>query len=224
MQGFVPSSSSSWSSCWQPRRRWRPARSTARDPRLELCARRPLYKQFQDDFGRTALSSLHPGHRRIDIATYSTSSSSKRLNYGSCASHEGVQDKISWSRECRNSSGRKAGRKARWVAIEAVCSAGDNFSRQCALFQNLKRSFQQKFSSVLHIPTCPWPRSRVGPLWLLPLDTLQIGYSPKLSEISGHESRTKPESMGRTKQVERPDDDASLLQVNAQVSVMARGL
>src|SRR5947208_16240537 len=59
---------------------------------------------------------------------------------------------------------------------------------------------------------------------LFPFQALQIGHAPKLSEIGGHEGRPKSESMGRDEHVERTDDDASLLQINAQVTVVARGL
>ena len=59
---------------------------------------------------------------------------------------------------------------------------------------------------------------------LFPFQALQIGHAPKLSEIGGHEGRPKSESMGRDEHVERTDDDASLLQINAQVTIVARGL
>jgi hypothetical protein len=48
--------------------------------------------------------------------------------------------------------------------------------------------------------------------------------APKLSIIGGHEDRPKSKSMGRDEHVKRTNDDASLLQINAQVTVVARGL
>ena len=54
---------------------------------------------------------------------------------------------------------------------------------------------------------------------LAPVDqVLQVGHAPKLSEIGGHEGGPKSESMGRDEHVERTDDEASLLQINAQVT------